>query len=161
MEGLRQRARLRSRRARYFHARSLARGEGEGLARHTTFGHPSPGCAGGGSTAFSGDRAPARRKAVDAPEASDPGVAGAPAPVPKHEDALAPWQSLAVVCARVTAELGRRRTMTPLSSGEGLEHEPAGAGLPAQAIPTPLPGEPSEAAMGGMGARHRRAWSGP
>jgi hypothetical protein len=140
MEGLQQeRTRLRTRRARNLHARILAPREGEGVPRHATLGHLASGCAGGGSTAFSGDRAPrARRKAVDAPEASDPGVAGAPAPVPKHNDSLVSWQSLAVVCARVTAELGRRRPMPALAAGERLRRQLAAAGLPTQAGPPPL-----------------------
>jgi hypothetical protein len=109
MQGLQERTRLHIRRARYFHARTLAPGEGEGLARHATIGHPQSGCAGGGSTAFSGDRAQrARRKAVDALEALYRGGAGAPAPVGRPCDPPAPWRSLAAVCERVTVELAHR-----------------------------------------------------
>ena len=110
MEGLRQeRTRLRTRRARYSHARTVARGKGEGLPRHATVGHPWSVCVGGGSTAFSGDRAQrARRKAVDASETLYPGGAGAPAPVGRPCDHPAPWRSVAAVCARVTVELARR-----------------------------------------------------
>jgi hypothetical protein len=102
MQGLQDRTRLHTRRARNLHARTLAPREGEGVAHQTTLGHSSRPCAGGGSTAFSGDRAQARRKAVDAPEARDRRGGGASAPLPKHRPCLAPWQSLAVVCARVT-----------------------------------------------------------
>ena len=110
MQGLRQeRTRLRIRRARYFHARTVAREEGEGLPREATVGHPWSACAGGGSTAFSGDRAPrARRKAVDAPEVPYPGGAGAPAPVGRPYVLPGAWQSLAAVCGRLMRELGRR-----------------------------------------------------
>lgn len=97
MQGLRQdHARLRTRRAQYFHARKRVPVEGEGFPRHATLGHPWSGCAGGGSTAFSGDRAPrARRKAVDAPEALDRRAGGASAPLPKYQPFFASWRTLA------------------------------------------------------------------
>jgi hypothetical protein len=109
MSGLQEdRTRLRVRRAHDLHARTVARGKGEGLPHHATSGHPWSGCAGGESTAFSGDRAHARRKAVDAPEAPDPRCGGASAPLPKHCPFLAPWRSLAAVCGRVLRELDRQ-----------------------------------------------------
>jgi hypothetical protein len=161
MQGLQDRTRLHATRARNLHARTLAPREGEGVAHQTTLGHPSRLCAGGGSTAFSGDRAQARRKAVDAPEAPDPEVAGAPAPVPKHQLSLAPWQSLAVVCACVIAELGRRRGTPSLALEASLRRAPASAKLSSQAAPLPVPGERSEATAGGGDAKHRATWSGP
>jgi hypothetical protein len=141
MQGLREKpTRLRIRRARYFHAPTLAPGEGEGLSCDATLGHISPRCAGGGSTAFSGDRAPARRKAVEALEAPDPWAGGASAPLPKHHHSFASWQSVAVVCARVVDQLHRRRTART-------------------AFATP-PGGFSEANAGGVDARHQEPWPG-
>jgi hypothetical protein len=108
MPGLREDTRLHVRRARDLHALRAAGEKGEGLAPRTTFGHLSRLRAGGGSTAFSGDRAQARRKTVDAPEAPDPRGGGASAPLPKHRPFLAPWRSLAAVCGRVLRELDRQ-----------------------------------------------------
>jgi hypothetical protein len=109
MQGLRQSTRLCTRRARHLHARTKAPREGEGVTRDATHGHPHSGCAGGGSPAFSGDRAQgARRKAVDAPEALYRGDTGASAPVAKARPSCASWQSLATVCERVLQELARR-----------------------------------------------------
>jgi hypothetical protein len=163
MQGLRQKgARLRTRRARYSHARTLAPGEGEGLAPHATLGHTRSGGAGGGSTAFSGDRAQrARRKAVDAPEAPDPQGGGASAPLPKHHHSFASWQSMAVVCARVVAQLGRRGPMSALAAGEWLRGGLTAAGLLPRATPPPLPGELSNATAGRFYPRHRTTRFGP
>jgi hypothetical protein len=112
MQGLRQSTRLRIRRARYLHARTQTRQEGEGVTRHATQGHPWSDRAGGGSPAFSGDRAQgARRMAVDAPEALYRGDAGAPAPVASTFPSCASWQSLAAVCERVLQELARRHRL--------------------------------------------------
>jgi hypothetical protein len=158
MEGLRQECtRLGTRRARYSHARTVAQGEGEGLPRHATLGHPWSGFAGGGSTAFSGDRArSARRKAVDAPEAPYRGGAGAPAPVARTYLSCASWQSLAAVCARVVAELGRRRRLPAVAPEDRLRREPAGAGLATQPKPAPVPGGSSGALTGPVGGRERK-----
>jgi hypothetical protein len=117
MPGLQDRTRLRTRRAQDIHARVAASREGEGLARHATLGPPTLPCAGGGSTAFSGDRAQAWRKAVDAPKAPQRGAAGASAPDAKHQYSFEAWQPLAVVCARVIGELGRRRDFLPQIPG--------------------------------------------
>lgn len=97
MPGLRQeRACVRSKRAQHRHALTPPGMEGEGLTLPATVGHPWSGCAGGGSTAFSGDRAPrARRKAVDAPEARDPRAGGASAPLPKHQPSFVSWRARA------------------------------------------------------------------
>ena len=113
MPGLQDRTRLLTRRAQDICARVAAPREGEGLSRHATFGPPARACAGGGSTAFSGDRAHARRKAVGAPEAPQRGAAGAPAPDAKHQHSFETWQPLAVVCARVITGLDRRRGFLP------------------------------------------------
>src|SRR5687767_7637291 len=103
MQGLRrERACLHSRRACHLHARTPPWMEGEALARHATVGQPWLGCAGGGSTAFSGDRAQrARRKAVDAPEALYRRGRGAPAALAKQQPCFAPWWALAPVRARL------------------------------------------------------------
>jgi hypothetical protein len=161
MQGLQERTRLPIRRAQILHARTPTPREGEGVPRHTTMGNPWSWCAGGESIAFSGDRAQARRKAVDAPKAPYPGIEGAPAPDPKHDRSLAPWQSLAVVCARVIAQLGRSRPLPALAAGERLGRELAAAGLPTPAIPSSLPGELSQATAGRFYPRHRTARSGP
>jgi hypothetical protein len=112
-------------------------------------------CAGGGSTAFSGDRAQARRKAVDAPEASDPRSGGAAAPLPKHRPCLAPWQSLAVLCARGVAQLGCPGPLPTLAAGAALRREFAAGVLP------PLRGELSDATAGSPYAAHGRTRAGP